>query len=435
MKASDYKARREAGRSPSVEEGELLEDEEHFLASSSSSSFGTAPDDGMRSPSLSRNSSSSDEVIVHPQATLLQPPRRKSRFRSLTPPDSADFLSLAVKRPLKQVILTDLKPHKSSSVPGTPSTAPPASDTLPQRTSSEIEIETTSAEEVEVPDLNVIPDNVEVVTLMPHRLSTVKRRRLALDWTSTSTTHSHSYSSMMPPVSTAAHALKDPTQTNSHIRYGGPMMPWVRDDYRQHTVEAHTTHASTVTTRLSLTDRLHCELVDFALYHNPTAAEHAERETMIADVRRVVATLWPTAHVEVFGSFKTLLYLPQSDLDFVILIHADACAHGLAGVSAEKCVCITGEDAEQRKMREVALLDELRGAFSADGLISFAEVISTARVPIIKMTDARFDVNIDMTLNRRSGLHSAVAIARIVSRYPVCLCLSSVVSLIIDMWC
>lgn len=46
----------------------------------------------------------------------------------------------------------------------------------------------------------------------------------------------------------------------------------------------------------------------------PTAVEHATRMEVVARIETAVLTLWPNSRVEVFGSFRTGLYLPTSDI-------------------------------------------------------------------------------------------------------------------------
>ncbi|KAK3804632.1 MAG: hypothetical protein J3Q66DRAFT_362148 [Benniella sp.] len=61
------------------------------------------------------------------------------------------------------------------------------------------------------------------------------------------------------------------------------------------------------------------ELWDFVDYISPTKEEHQIREYVVRLVRKTVKDLWSNADVVVFGSFDTMLYLPTSDLDIVLL--------------------------------------------------------------------------------------------------------------------
>ncbi|CAB0005217.1 unnamed protein product, partial [Nesidiocoris tenuis] len=67
------------------------------------------------------------------------------------------------------------------------------------------------------------------------------------------------------------------------------------------------------------TARLHQEILDFYDYMSPTAEEHNMRTQVVAKIEALVLELWPAARVEVFGSFRTGLYLPTSDIDLVVI--------------------------------------------------------------------------------------------------------------------
>ena len=56
--------------------------------------------------------------------------------------------------------------------------------------------------------------------------------------------------------------------------------------------------------------RLHEEIEDFFQWMVPTALEHERRIEVVTRIRLVIHELWPQAKVDIFGSFKTGLYLP-----------------------------------------------------------------------------------------------------------------------------
>ena len=55
---------------------------------------------------------------------------------------------------------------------------------------------------------------------------------------------------------------------------------------------------------------LHEEIEDFFQWMVPTALEHENRIKVVSRIRLVIHKLWPHAKVDIFGSFKTGLYLP-----------------------------------------------------------------------------------------------------------------------------
>lgn len=65
---------------------------------------------------------------------------------------------------------------------------------------------------------------------------------------------------------------------------------------------------------LLLPSRLHEEILEFYNYMMPTEIEHALRQHVVNRIEQVTKKLWPSARVEVFGSFRTKLFLPTSDI-------------------------------------------------------------------------------------------------------------------------
>lgn len=55
---------------------------------------------------------------------------------------------------------------------------------------------------------------------------------------------------------------------------------------------------------------LHKEIEDFFAYMSATPEEHSMRLDVLERVTNVIHAEWPKAKVEVFGSFRTGLYLP-----------------------------------------------------------------------------------------------------------------------------
>lgn len=64
--------------------------------------------------------------------------------------------------------------------------------------------------------------------------------------------------------------------------------------------------------------RLHQEIEQFYAHMIPTPIEHASRLDVVSRIEGAVLSLWPSARVEVFGSFRTGLYLPTSDIGMFI---------------------------------------------------------------------------------------------------------------------
>lgn len=60
--------------------------------------------------------------------------------------------------------------------------------------------------------------------------------------------------------------------------------------------------------------RLHQEIEQFYAHMVTTTVEHELRLSVVGRIEAAVMALWPNARVEMFGSFRTGLYLPTSDI-------------------------------------------------------------------------------------------------------------------------
>ncbi|KAK7856579.1 non-canonical poly(a) rna polymerase papd5 [Quercus suber] len=126
------------------------------------------------------------------------------------------------------------------------------------------------------------------------------------------------------------------------------------------------------------------KIVDFCDFLSPTPEEQAARNTAVERVSDVVKHIWPHSKVEVFGSFKTGLYLPSSDIDVVIL----------------------GSGLQIPQKGLVAL----SRALSQRGLAKNIQVIGKARVPIVKFVEKKSGVAFDISFDVQNGPLAAVFI-------------------------
>ncbi|KAI9495199.1 hypothetical protein BDB00DRAFT_900208 [Zychaea mexicana] len=117
------------------------------------------------------------------------------------------------------------------------------------------------------------------------------------------------------------------------------------------------------------------ETASLLAYLEPTKAEVTMRKYLIHKIRLVIDNLYTDTKVEVFGSFNTNLYLPNSDLDLVV----------------------------QGNARLRYLARELERA----GICSNPQVIEKASVPVIKFEDSLTGLKVDITLDSDSGINSA----------------------------
>lgn len=136
---------------------------------------------------------------------------------------------------------------------------------------------------------------------------------------------------------------------------------------------------------------LHEEILDFYEYMSPTMEEHCMRCQVVESIKKVIKKLWPAAKVDVFGSFKTGLYLPTSDIDLVVIGDWPTLPlHTL----------------------EKALLDA--GLVESDSI----KVLDKASVPIIKLVDKNTQIQVDISFNTLNGIESAKLIKKFKLDFP-----------------
>uniref|UniRef100_A0A8C5PYH3 Terminal nucleotidyltransferase 4B n=1 Tax=Leptobrachium leishanense TaxID=445787 RepID=A0A8C5PYH3_9ANUR len=137
---------------------------------------------------------------------------------------------------------------------------------------------------------------------------------------------------------------------------------------------------------------LHEEIIDFYKYMSPRPEEEKMRMEVVKRIEDVIKQLWPNADVKIFGSFKTGLYLPTSDIDLVVF--------GKWG----NLPLWTLEEA----LRKHKVADE-----------NSVKVLDKATVPIIKLTDSFTEVKVDISFNVQNGVKAAQLIKDFIKKYPV----------------
>ncbi|XP_073006870.1 uncharacterized protein [Typha latifolia] len=138
--------------------------------------------------------------------------------------------------------------------------------------------------------------------------------------------------------------------------------------------------------------QLHKEILDFCDFVSPTPEEQASRSAAVQSVFEVVKHIWPQCKVEVFGSFRTGLYLPTSDIDVVIL--------------------------ESKVKSPQVGLYALARALSQRSIVRKMQVIAKARVPIVKFVEKRSGLAFDISFDVDSGPKAADFIKDAVKKLP-----------------
>ena len=148
--------------------------------------------------------------------------------------------------------------------------------------------------------------------------------------------------------------------------------PWMVREYR------HT----------NFTLRLHEELLDFAAFISPTAAEEKHRAALLSRLAALTTSLFPSSNLRPFGSYATKLYLPMGDIDCCLF---DA---------------------------PTTALHQLHRALEREGWVSYLEHITSARIPIIKFMDRSSGLRVDVCVEQTVGLEAAQYITQMSVKLP-----------------
>lgn len=133
---------------------------------------------------------------------------------------------------------------------------------------------------------------------------------------------------------------------------------------------------------------LHKEICDFYDFVKPKAFEQAMREELLDRLRKVVKRRFPNSDVYCFGSFAAGLYLPNADIDVVVV--SDGFLNG-----GTRTVC-------QSKSQLYSFAHHLQNVALAEH-DSF-EVIPKAKVPLIKFIDRITGLRVDVSFENSTGL-------------------------------
>ncbi|XP_072139369.1 terminal nucleotidyltransferase 4A isoform X3 [Mobula birostris] len=125
---------------------------------------------------------------------------------------------------------------------------------------------------------------------------------------------------------------------------------------------------------------------------SPRPEEEAMRKEVVKRIESVIKELWPTADVQIFGSFSTGLYLPTSDIDLVVF-----------GKWKNPPLQLLEQALRRRNIAEPYSI----------------KVLDKATVPIIKLTDQETEVKVDISFNVETGVKAAQFIKDFIKGYPV----------------
>nr|XP_040045096.1 LOW QUALITY PROTEIN: terminal nucleotidyltransferase 4A [Gasterosteus aculeatus aculeatus] len=137
---------------------------------------------------------------------------------------------------------------------------------------------------------------------------------------------------------------------------------------------------------------LHEEVMDLYNFMSPRPEEAAMRKEVVNRIETIIKELWPTADVQIFGSFSTGLYLPTSDIDLVVFGK--------------------WERPPLQELEQALRKHNVAEPFSI-------KVLDKATVPIIKLTEQETEGKVDISFNSETGVKAAALIKDYVKMYPV----------------
>ncbi|KAL8861475.1 MAG: hypothetical protein Q9178_001999 [Gyalolechia marmorata] len=149
--------------------------------------------------------------------------------------------------------------------------------------------------------------------------------------------------------------------------------PWLVDDHRPTEMSGF---------------RLHKEICDFYEFVRPQRYEHTIREDLLKRLQIVLAKQLPDCSIHCFGSFAAAMYLPNADMDLVVISESFKS-------SGRRVAAQSGN-----QMRNIAgYLQEI--GFAKPGSV---EVIPSAKVPLVKFVDQMTGIRIDISFENETGL-------------------------------
>ena len=151
-----------------------------------------------------------------------------------------------------------------------------------------------------------------------------------------------------------------------------------------------TEHASSIT---NPNLRLHTELIDFYHYIRPSKQELELKRKTFNQVKSLLEEKFPDSKVLPYGSFATQIFLPNSDIDIVI-------------VSNE-------QKNNQRLLNKCG-----RYLYEHNDLFTEVNVLRKAKVPIIKFRHKETQIEFDLAINELGGAIMVPEVLRSIESHP-----------------
>ena len=148
--------------------------------------------------------------------------------------------------------------------------------------------------------------------------------------------------------------------------------------------------------------RLHKEICDFYDFVKPKKYEQVIREDLLHRLRRVIGKYISGCDVRSFGSFAAGLYLPNADMDLVVISREY--------MNGDYPTVFRSNNSMHR------LAAHLKNIGVADP--SSTEVIAHAKVPLVKFVDRTTGLRVDMSFENDTGLVANATFDRWKLQFP-----------------
>ena len=145
--------------------------------------------------------------------------------------------------------------------------------------------------------------------------------------------------------------------------------------------------------------KLHYEILDFCDFIQLNQEEKDLREKTYKFISETVEGKYPEYRCILYGSFKTGLSIPDSDIDILILSKEGK-----------------EEQTSKNKLLEEAL-NKIHSLFDSTKAFSYLEIIK-AKVPIIKCTYKETNINVDISFFRKNGFSAVKTIEKVLNSFP-----------------
>ncbi|EPR59623.1 polynucleotide adenylyltransferase [Toxoplasma gondii GAB2-2007-GAL-DOM2] len=198
---------------------------------------------------------------------------------------------------------------------------------------------------------------------------------------------------------------------------------------------------------------LHKEICDLLAYIQPTDVEEYKTLKAIARLQFAASLSFPGCSCKCFGSFATSMMLPGGDVDICILIPSSSSLPSSASSSSSSSCAVLGStwtpasrgenhpaSVNRKRRREegnsallaslspeaalhhsesVAQLTLLSATLLDLKVAQALELVSSARVPIVKYIDAETGVPVDVSVNQPSSLETTAFAREMLVKFPL----------------